>query len=83
MMRLTSLAANGRLKDILIRDFSEPLSSQIIKHAYDKHGGNEKRFNNGDKTKVIDTIVSDYQAIKPIGSVSVTELKKSLRLALK
>jgi hypothetical protein len=83
MMRITSLAAVGKLKDILMRDFSEPLVSQIIKHAYDKHGINEKSFNNGGKTKLINTIVSDYRAIKPIGSVSAVKLKKNLRLSLK
>lgn len=83
MMRLTSLAAAGRLKGILIKDFSEPMSSQIIKHALDKHGMSAKSFNNSGKAKVINEIVSDYRAIKPIGSDSAVQLKKNLCLALK
>lgn len=81
-IRLTFMAATGRLKDILMRDFSEPLASQIIKYAYDKHDINERNFNNGGKTKVINAIVSDYKAMKPIGSVSAVQLKKNIRLSL-
>ena len=37
MMRLTSVEVTTRLKDILMKDFSEALSSQIIKQNYHKH----------------------------------------------
>jgi len=40
-------------------------------------------LNNADKTKVVNSIISDYKAIKPIGSVSVVQLKKDLHLAIK
>ena len=83
MMRLTSLAATAGLKDILMKDFSEALSSQIIKQNYHKHGLKLNNLNNSGKTKAINSIVSDYKAIKPIGSVSVVQLKKDLRLAIK
>lgn len=82
MMRLTSLAVTARMKDILMKDFSESLSSQIIKHNYDRHGPKATGFSNRSKTKVVNSIVSDYKAIKPIGSVSDDQLKKSLRLAI-
>lgn len=83
MMRLTSLAAAGRLKDVLAKDFSEPLSSQIIKHTYIQHGVHRERFTISDKTSVINSIVSDYKAIKPFGSIPLVQLKKSLHLVLK
>ena len=83
MMRLNSLMVTARLKDILMQDFSEALSSQIIKQNYHKHGLQLNSLNNGAKTKVINLIVSDYKAIKPIGSVSVAKLKKDLRYAIK
>jgi len=83
MMRLTSLAVTQRLKDILIKDFSESLSSQMIKQNFYKHGLKLNSLNNGGKTQVVNSIVSDYKSIKPIGSVSVEQLKKDLRLAIK
>jgi hypothetical protein len=82
MMRLTSLAVAARMKDVLMSDFSESLSSQIIKHNYNKHGSKATGFSNRSKTKIVNSIVSDYRAIKPIGSVSDDQLKKSLRLAI-
>ena len=83
MMRRTSLAVTAGLKDILMNDFSEALSSQIIKLNYHKHGLKLNSFNNGGKTKAVNSIVSDYKAIKPIGRASVVQLKKDLRLAIK
>ena len=83
MMRLNSLEATTRLKDILMKDFSESVSSLIINHNYYKHGLKLNSLNNADKTKVVNAIVSDYKAIKPIGSVAVVQLKKGLRLAIK
>jgi hypothetical protein len=83
MMRLTSMAVAARLNNILIKDFSESLSSLIIKQNFYKHGLKSKELNNGGKTKAVNSIVSDYKAIKPIGSVSVVQLKKDLRLAIK
>jgi len=82
MMRLTSLAVTAGIKNILMKDFSESLSSQIIKHNYDKVDLKAKDFSSSAKTQVINSIVSDYRAIKPIGSFSVDKLKKSLRLAI-
>ena len=83
MMRLNSLTVTARLKDILMQDFSEALSSQIIKHNYHKHGLKLNSLNNGGKTNAVNSIVSDYKAIKPIGSVSVVQLKQDLDLAMK
>jgi len=84
MMRLTSLAVTAGLKDILMKDFSEALSSQIIKQNYHKHGLKlNSPNNNGGKTKAVNSIVSDYKAIKPIGSASVAQLKQDLNLAIK
>ena len=83
MMRLTSLAVTTGLKDILMKDFSEALSSQIIKQNYHKHGLKLNNLNNSGKTKAINSIVSDYKAIKPIGSASVAQLKQDLNLAIK
>lgn len=83
MMRLTSMAVTAGLKDILMKDFSESLSSQMIKHNYCKHGLKVKSLDSGGKAKVVDSIISDYKAIKPIGSVSVDQLKKDLCLAIK
>ena len=82
-MRLNSLTVTARLNNILIKDFSESLSSQIIKQNFYKHGLKLNRLNNDGKTKVVNSIVSDYKAIKPVGSVSVVQLKKDLRLAIK
>ena len=82
-MRLTSMAVTAGLKDILMKDFSEALSSQIIKQNYQRHGLKLNGLNNAGKTKAVNSIVSDYKAIKPIGSVSVVQLKKDLRLAIK
>ncbi len=83
MMRLTSMAVTAGLNNILTKDFSESLSSQIIKQNFYKHGLKLNSLNNGSKTKVVNSIISDYKAIKPIGSVSVVQLKKDLRLAIK
>ena len=83
MMRLTSLAVTAGLKGVLMNDFSESLSSQIIKQNYHNHGLKPGTLNNGGKTKVVNAIVSDYKAIQPVGSISVVQLKKSLRLAIK
>jgi hypothetical protein len=66
-----------------MKDFSESLSSQIIIRNIYKHGLQLSSLNNGDKTKVINSIVSDYKAINPIGSVTVDQLKKDLSLAIK
>ena len=74
-MRLTSLAVTQRLKDILIKDFSESLSSQMIKQNFYKHGLKLNSLNNDGKTKTVNSIVSDYKAIKPVGCVSVVQLK--------
>jgi len=82
-MRLNSLTVTARLNNILIKDFSESLSSQIIKQNFYKHGLKLNRLNNDCKTKVVNSIVSDYKAIKPVVSVSVVQLKKDLRLAIK
>ena len=82
LMRLTSMAVTARLKDILKKDFSESLSSQIIRQNFYKHKLKLSSLNNGGKTKVVNSIVSDYRAIKPIGSVSVDKLKRDLRLAI-
>jgi len=64
MMRLTSVEVTTRLKDILMKDFSEALSSQIIKQNYHKHGLKLNSRSNGGKTKAVNSIVSDYKAIK-------------------
>lgn len=83
MMRLTSMAVTAGLNNILVKDFSQSLSSQIIKQNLYKHGLQLNSLNNGGKTKIINSIISDYKAINPIGSVSVVQLKKDLRLAIK
>jgi len=83
MMRRTSLAVTAGLKDVLMKDFSEALAAQIIKQNYLKHGLKSDSFNNGGKTEAVNSIVSDYKAIKPIGSVSVVQLKQDLDLAMK
>ena len=82
MMRLTSTAVTARLKDILKKDFSESLSAQIIKQNYYRHGFNLNSLKNGGKKKLVNSIISDYKAINPIGSVSADQLKKDLHLAI-
>lgn len=82
-MRVDSLMVTARLNNVLIRDFSESVSSQIIKQNIFKHFLKSNSLNDSAKTKLINSIVSDYKAIKPIGSVSVVQLKKDLRLAIK
>jgi hypothetical protein len=83
MMRLTSMTVTARLKDILKKDFSESLSAQIIKQNYTRHRFNLNSLKSGAKTKLVNSIISDYKAIKPIGSVPVDQLKKDLRIAIK
>jgi len=83
IMRLTSMAVTARLNNILMKDFSESVSSLLIKQTIYKHGLKLNSLNNDGKTKTVNLIVSDYKAIKPIGSVSVVQLKKDLRLAIK
>ena len=83
LSRLTSMAVTARLNNILTKDFSGALSSQIIEQSFHKHGLKLNSLNNDGKTKTVNLIVSDYKAIKPIGCVSVVQLKKDLRLAIK
>jgi len=66
-----------------MKDFSESLSSQIIKQNSYKHGLKLNSLNNSGNIKAVNSIVADYKAIKPIGSVSIVQLKKDLRLAIK
>jgi hypothetical protein len=83
LMQSTSLAVASGLQYILMRDFSESLSFLIIKHNYCKHGLKLTSLDMSGKEKVVDSIISDFKAIKPIGGVSVLQLKKKLLLAIK
>lgn len=71
------------LKNVLMKDFSGPLSLLMIKHNYCKYSLQSKSLDTGGKTKIVNLIVSDCKAIKPIGGVSVIQLKRELRLAMK
>lgn len=82
-MRPNSLAVTARLNNVLMKDFSKSLSSQIIKQNIYKHDCKLNSLNGGVKTKLINSIVSDYKSIKPLGSASVERLKNELRLAIK
>jgi nitrogen fixation protein FixH len=81
MMRLTSMAVT--VSNILMNDFSESLSSLIIKQNTYKHGLTLNSLNKDGKAKTVNSIASNYKAIKPIGCVSLAQLKKDLRLAIK
>ena len=82
-MRLTSMAVTARLSNILMNDSSESLSSLIIKQNTYKHGLTLNSLNKDGKAKTVNSIASDYKAIKPIGCVSVVQMKKDLHLAIK
>ena len=77
------MAINKVLKKILMKDFSESLSSQIIRQNYDKCGLKLNGFNNGSHTKLINSIASDYKDIKPLGNVTVVQLKRDMRAAIR
>lgn len=82
--RMITPARNKRsLQRVFMKDFSEALSVQMIKYYCSEHYLKMSSIHNSDKTALINSIVSDYQAIKPIGNVSVKKLKKELRLAIK
>ena len=78
------MRVNKALKKILMKYFSEDLSSQIIRHNYNKNGLklNGNGNSNGNHTKLINSIASDYKAIQPIGNVAVVQLKRDMSSAI-
>jgi hypothetical protein len=79
----TSTEVIALFKETLMKDFCESLSSNMILQNYRKHN---LKLNSRDKVayrKVINSIAYDYKAIKPVGSVNVTHLKKELRAAVR
>lgn len=77
----TLLNIHSALKEHLMKDFSPSLASQIIEHNIRKH---RAEINNSlEYAELINGIVSDYQAIRPLGHISVAELRKELRDAVR
>ena len=76
-----SLNIHAALKEHLMKDFSASLASRIIEHNVKKHRVGTKNCQH--YTKLINAIVSDYQAIQPLGHNSVDDLKKELQAAVR
>jgi hypothetical protein len=75
------LSIHKALQEHLMKDFSESLAFRIIDHNVRKHlvgTGNRQEY-----AKIINAIVSDYQAIKPLGPVDIADLKKELHNAVR
>ena len=64
-----------------MKDFSASLALRIVEHNIRKH--HVETENRQDYAKLINAIVSDYQAIKPLGQINVAELKKELQAAVR
>ena len=75
------LNIEAALKKHLMKDFSAPLALRIIEHNVRKHRIETK--NPQKCVRLINAIVSDYQAIKPIGHINVADLKKELQAAVR
>lgn len=69
------------LKEHLMKDFSASLASRIIEHNVRRHRVETK--NHPEYEKLINAIVSDYQAIRPLGHINVDDLKKELQAAVR
>ncbi|MEN8263871.1 MAG: hypothetical protein ABFR82_10435 [Nitrospirota bacterium] len=82
-MRHTEVRINKALKKILMKVFSEDLSSQIIRQNYNKNGLKLNGISNSSHTKLINSIASDYEAIKPTVNFTVVQLKKDMRAAVR
>jgi hypothetical protein len=74
------LNIHAALKEHLMKDFSASLASRIIEHNVRKHCVETK--NHQEYAKLINAIVSDYQAIRPLGHINVDDLKKDLQAAV-
>jgi hypothetical protein len=68
-------------KEHLMKDFCSSLAVRIIEHNVKKHciGSNNRQY----YAKLINAIVSDYQAIQPLGHITVADLKKDLQAAVR
>jgi hypothetical protein len=75
------LSIHKALQEHLMKDFSAPLASRIIEHNVRKHHVETK--NRQQYAKLINAIVSDYQAIKPLGPINIADLKKELHDAVR
>jgi translation initiation factor 2B subunit (eIF-2B alpha/beta/delta family) len=75
------LNVQSALKEHLMKDFSASLALRIIEHNIRKHRVETK--NRQDYAKLINAIVSDYQAIQPLGHINVADLKKELQTAVR
>jgi len=64
-----------------MKDFSASLASRIIEHNVRKHRVDAR--NHQEYAKLINAIVSDYQAIKPLGHINIADLKKELQAAVR
>ena len=64
-----------------MKDFSASLASRIIEHNVRKHRVDAR--NHQKYAKLINAIVSDYQAIKPLGHINIADLKKELQAAVR
>lgn len=75
------LNIHAALKEHLMKDFSASLASRIVEHNIRRHRAGIK--NRKEYTKLINAIISDYQAIKPLGHIKVADLKKEMQDAVR
>ena len=75
------LNIHAALKEHLMKDFCSSLAVRIIEHNVKKHRVGTKDCQH--YTKLINAIVSDYQAIQPLGHITVADLKKELQAVVR
>ncbi len=78
-LSITSMAVN-RIKESLSKDFSAALSEQIILQNVRKSYLDLENLNREGYIKLVESIISDYMAIKPLGNDNA-DLKKREWLA--
>ena len=81
VLNRTTFIIHAALKEHLMKDFSASLATRIIEHNIRKH--RIETNNCREYAKLINAIVSDYQAIKPIGHITVADLKRELQAAVR
>ena len=77
----TSLYIHAAFKEHLMKDFCSSLAVRIIEHNVKKHLVGTK--NRQHYAKLINAILSDYQAIQPLGHINIADLKKDLQAAVR
>jgi hypothetical protein len=72
----------NKIKESLNKDFCESLSSQIILQNCKKNHLNLNNLDRDSYIRLVDSIISDYRAINPLGNNNVALKRKELLAAI-